>query len=134
MTSYRGFSYVDLVESARTRKLHAMKRILCHAQEDQDVALQEVRYMRMFHSANIISCDGCEVVPVTGKGSIISEVLILMPFYNVRVAAVQTLRARGVRCHSRHRDSIDLVMFNMAVCHFCQLFHSPYCNVPRRSH
>lgn len=76
-----GFSFVDLVESVRTHKLHAMKKILCHSQEDQDTALREVRYMKMFNHPNIIGCDGSEVVPVTGRGSIISEVLILMPYH-----------------------------------------------------
>ena len=35
-----GFSTVDLVEDCETGKKFALKRILCHSIEDQNVALQ----------------------------------------------------------------------------------------------
>ena len=39
---YSGFSYVDLVEDAKTRKLYALKRIVCHGKEDEKVVLFEL--------------------------------------------------------------------------------------------
>ena len=38
-----GFSTVDLVEECETGKKFALKRILCHSIEDQNVALQVCR-------------------------------------------------------------------------------------------
>ena len=35
-----GFSTVDLVEDCETGKKFALKRILCHSIEDQNIALQ----------------------------------------------------------------------------------------------
>ena len=39
-----GFSTVELVEDSETGKKFALKRILCHSIEDQNVALQVVSY------------------------------------------------------------------------------------------
>ena len=39
-----GFSTVDLVEDCETGKKFALKRILCHSIEDQNVALQVCRF------------------------------------------------------------------------------------------
>ena len=38
----RGFSVVDLVEEYRTRSKFAVKRIMCHSTEDEQIAMKEV--------------------------------------------------------------------------------------------
>ena len=53
-----GFSTVDLVEDCETGKKFALKRILCHSIEDQNVALQVgfeflfLQYGRYLHFFN----------------------------------------------------------------------------------
>ncbi|XP_067938173.1 serine/threonine-protein kinase 16-like [Watersipora subatra] len=79
-----GFSYVDLVSSARTHKTFALKRVMCHSKEDEKRFLAEVEYMRKFEEhPNIISLEGSEVVAVNNPASsIVSKIYILMPFYS----------------------------------------------------
>ena len=48
----RGFSFVDLIQDSRSRKLYALKRIICHSEEDKNDALKEVEYMNMFDQVN----------------------------------------------------------------------------------
>ena len=74
-----------MVENARTRRVYALKRIACHSREDQDKFLKEVEYMKMFKDHhNIIRLDGHQVVPVNNvASSIVSRILILMPYYSV---------------------------------------------------
>ena len=89
--SFRGFSYVDLIEDARTHKDYALKRITCHSKEEERVALQEIELMRTFQHPNVISLEESSVIKVNQYSKhldIISEVLIVMPFYCVSFSPI----------------------------------------------
>lgn len=77
-----GFSTVDVVEDCETGKRFAMKRIVCHSIEDQNMALMEVKVNRSFDHPNIVKVIGATT---QGKADILhnqtSEVLIVLPFY-----------------------------------------------------
>ncbi|XP_029460847.1 serine/threonine-protein kinase 16 isoform X1 [Rhinatrema bivittatum] len=49
-----GFSYVDLVEGVHDGHFYALKRILCHDEEDRRDALREVEMHRVFQHPNIL--------------------------------------------------------------------------------
>ena len=77
-----GFSFIDLVEDARTRQLYALKRIACHSNQDEKVAEDEVKYMKSFDHPNLIPCEVSEKVRIhDSRIGVQSEVLIVMPFY-----------------------------------------------------
>lgn len=91
---YRGFSYVDLIEDARNHKDYAMKRITCHSKEEERVAAQEVELMRRFKHPNIIPLEESANIKVSKYSKtldILSEVLIVMPYY-----CVSTCRRKGL--------------------------------------
>lgn len=84
--SCSGFSYVDLVEDARNHKDYALKRITCHSKEEERVAAQEVELMRRFKHPNIIPLEETANLKVSKYSKtldILSEVLIVMPYYSV---------------------------------------------------
>lgn len=77
-----GFSYVDLVEDGSSHKKYALKRIVCHSETDQKVALAEVEYMRKLSHPNLLPLEAADIHQAHDKSrSAISEVLIVMPFY-----------------------------------------------------
>nr|XP_023397084.1 serine/threonine-protein kinase 16 isoform X1 [Loxodonta africana]XP_023397089.1 serine/threonine-protein kinase 16 isoform X1 [Loxodonta africana] len=49
-----GFSYVDLVEGLHDGHFYALKRILCHEQQDREEAQREADMHRLFHHPNIL--------------------------------------------------------------------------------
>ncbi|XP_071158563.1 serine/threonine-protein kinase 16-like [Mytilus edulis] len=80
-----GFSYVDLIEEIRTHKDYALKRITCHSNEEERIALQEIELMRTFQHPNIIPLEASSVIKVNQYSKsldIVSEVLIVMPYYS----------------------------------------------------
>lgn len=76
------------MESARTRKRFAVKKIICHGRDDQKWALQEIEYHKSLIHPNIVPClesavSGCPD-PVLNTTS---QVLLLLPYYSVRNSA-----------------------------------------------
>lgn len=55
---FSGFSCVELVEQASTKKKYALKRIKCHSIEDEKVASNEISYCRKLKHPNIIELIG----------------------------------------------------------------------------
>ncbi|KAF6362266.1 serine/threonine kinase 16 [Rhinolophus ferrumequinum] len=49
-----GFSYVDLVEGLHDGHFYALKRILCHEQQDREEAQREADRHRLFHHPNVL--------------------------------------------------------------------------------
>ncbi|KAM9735968.1 serine/threonine-protein kinase 16 isoform 1-T2 [Dama dama] len=49
-----GFSFVDLVEGLHDGQFYALKRILCHEQQDREEAQREADMHRLFHHPNIL--------------------------------------------------------------------------------
>lgn len=82
---------MDLVEDQNGRK-YALKRIQCHAKEDERVAMKEVEYMRKLNHPNLVPLEAAEKRPFSaGSRSVISEVNIVMPFYRVCVKTLLVL-------------------------------------------
>jgi len=76
-----GFSYVDLVEDG-SGKPYALKRIMCHSKDDQETAKLEIKYMQTLNHPNLIQLVDSGIKPVQDRTrSILSEVLICMPFF-----------------------------------------------------
>lgn len=79
-----GFSTVLLVEDALTHKKYAIKKIVCHAAEDQQLAMKEVEYYNTIKHPNVIeyidsACEGM-ADPIVNTTS---EVFIVLPYYHV---------------------------------------------------
>uniref|UniRef100_A0A4X2JT23 non-specific serine/threonine protein kinase n=1 Tax=Vombatus ursinus TaxID=29139 RepID=A0A4X2JT23_VOMUR len=72
-----GFSYVDLVEGLQDGHFYALKRILCHEQQDQDEAQREADMHRLFQHPNILRL---EAYCLTERGSK-QEAWLLLPFF-----------------------------------------------------
>jgi len=81
-----GFSTVDLVEDAHTHKIYAVKKIICHGEEDQKVAMKEVECHGIVKHPNVIECFDSALKdrpnPVLNSTS---EVMIVLPYYKVHV-------------------------------------------------
>lgn len=77
-----GFSTVDLVQDTGTGKKYALKRIVCHSVEDQNLAQKEVEITRNLNHPGIVRLVGASTV---GSPDIVhnitSEVMLVMPFY-----------------------------------------------------
>uniref|UniRef100_A0A2K5YDS1 Serine/threonine-protein kinase 16 n=1 Tax=Mandrillus leucophaeus TaxID=9568 RepID=A0A2K5YDS1_MANLE len=52
--AHSGFSYVDLVEGLHDGHFYALKRILCHEQQDREEAQREADMHRLFSHPNIL--------------------------------------------------------------------------------
>jgi serine/threonine kinase 16 len=75
---------VDLVEDAHTHKIYAVKKIICHGEEDQKVAMKEVEYYGLLKHPNVIECfdSALKDGPNPFLNST-SEVVIVLPYYKV---------------------------------------------------
>lgn len=72
------------MEDGSSHKKYALKRIVCHSETDQKVALAEVEYMRKLSHPNLLPLEAADIHQAHDKSrSAISEVLIVMPFYRV---------------------------------------------------
>lgn len=77
---------MDLVEDTQTHKTYALKRIVCHSKEEEQVALQEVQVMRDINHPNVIplECYSIHKVNYHSKAvDITCEVFLVMPVYKV---------------------------------------------------
>ena len=74
------------MEDAHSKQLFALKRITCHTKDEERQAMQEVEIMRTFRHTNIIPLEEYNMVPVNYHSQtvdIVSDVLIVMPYYRV---------------------------------------------------
>lgn len=89
-----GFSTVDLVEDAHTHKMYAVKKIICHGEEDQKIAMKEVEYYGLLKHPNIIEC--IDSALKDGPNPFLnstSEVVIVLPYYKVNFYVFKLLSA-----------------------------------------
>ncbi|XP_050418058.2 serine/threonine-protein kinase 16 [Patella vulgata] len=118
-----GFSYIDLVEDAQTHKLLALKRITCHSKEDEKVAMQEVEIMKTFHHINIIPLEESTLNPInhyTKAVDVVSEVLIVMPFY--RRGSVEDMMERLKKKGEKMAEPELWTMF-LGICNGLKAMH-----------
>lgn len=78
--AHSGFSYVDLVEGLHDGHFYALKRILCHEQQDREEAQREADMHRLFHHPNILRLVACCLRERGTK----HEAWLLLPFFKVR--------------------------------------------------
>ncbi|ENN77639.1 serine/threonine-protein kinase 16 [Dendroctonus ponderosae] len=77
-----GFSCVELVEQASTRKKFALKRIKCHSIDDQKVASNEITYCKKMKHPNIIELiDACIKGSADSVVDTTSEAFLVLPYY-----------------------------------------------------
>lgn len=116
-----GFSTVDLVEDAHTRKTYAVKKIICHGEEDQKIALKEVEYHGLLRHPNIIECIDSVLTdrpnPILNSTS---EVLIVLPYYKRGTLSFE-LERRSV--HKDYMNSVDILNMFLHICEGVKAFH-----------
>uniref|UniRef100_A0A8C9APV7 non-specific serine/threonine protein kinase n=1 Tax=Prolemur simus TaxID=1328070 RepID=A0A8C9APV7_PROSS len=78
--AHSGFSYVDLVEGLHDGHFYALKRILCHEQQDREEAQREADMHRLFHHPNILRL----VAYCLKERGAKHEAWLLLPFFKVR--------------------------------------------------
>ncbi|XP_071519237.1 serine/threonine-protein kinase 16 isoform X2 [Panulirus ornatus] len=117
-----GFSTVDLVEDASAHKLYALKRITCHAQTDQKVALAEVEYHRALSHPNIVECIDSDLVGIPDlMGNRTSQVLIVLPY--CQRGTLHDELTRRQKAGSHFDEVVALSMFR-GICEAVQCMHS----------
>uniref|UniRef100_A0A8C9HR08 non-specific serine/threonine protein kinase n=1 Tax=Piliocolobus tephrosceles TaxID=591936 RepID=A0A8C9HR08_9PRIM len=72
-----GFTYVDLVEGLHDGHFYALKRILCHEQQDREEAQQEADMHRLFSHPNILRLVAYRLRERGAK----HEAWLLLPFF-----------------------------------------------------
>ncbi|XP_069703988.1 serine/threonine-protein kinase 16 [Periplaneta americana] len=116
-----GFSTVDLVEDAHTGKIYAVKKIVCHGEEDQKIAMKEVEYHGLLKHPNVIECIDSALKdrpnPVLNSTS---EVMIVLPYYKRGTLAYE-LERRSV--HKEYMNEIELLNMFLHICEGVKAFH-----------
>lgn len=75
-----------LVEDNFTHKRFAIKKIICHSNEDQKTAIQEIEYHSLLKHSNIIECIDSSYNGVADTlANSTSQVLLVLPYYHVRL-------------------------------------------------
>ncbi|KAK3874252.1 hypothetical protein Pcinc_020793 [Petrolisthes cinctipes] len=117
-----GFSTVELIEDAVTHKLYALKRITCHSQADQKVALAEVEYHNALRHANIVECIDSDLIGAPDlMGNRTSQVLIVLPYY--RRGTLHDDLMRRQKAGTPMGEVVVLTMFR-SICEGVQCFHT----------
>ena len=80
--AHSGFSYVDLVEGLHDGHFYALKRIVCHEQQDREEAQREADMHHLFQHPNILHL---VAYCLRERGSK-HEAWLLLPFFKVRKA------------------------------------------------
>ncbi|KYQ46899.1 Serine/threonine-protein kinase 16 [Trachymyrmex zeteki] len=116
-----GFSTVLLVEDIITHKKYAIKKIVCHGPEDQQLATKEVEYYKLIKHPNVIEC-----IDSTCKGTAdpivntTSEILIVLPYYHKGTLA-NDLERRAKNCD--YMNPIDILSIFLQICEGVKAFH-----------
>ncbi|KAJ9577513.1 hypothetical protein L9F63_005886 [Diploptera punctata] len=115
-----GFSTVDLIEDSHTGKTYAVKKIICHGEEDQNIAMKEVEYHGLVRHPNIIECIDSVLTdrpnPVLNSTS---EVMIVLPYYKGEQTVV--LYRRSV--HKEYMNPVEMLNMFVHICEGVKAFH-----------
>ncbi|KAL4222069.1 Serine/threonine-protein kinase 16 [Mactra antiquata] len=118
-----GFSVVDLLEDSRTHTLYAMKRITCHGETDERIAMNEVKIMNSLKHRNIVPLEEHCTITVghhVQSHDSITEVLIVMPFY--RRGSVQE-KIDALTKKSEKMKEEDLWSIFLGICKALKAMH-----------
>ncbi|KAL6254599.1 hypothetical protein P5V15_014651 [Pogonomyrmex californicus] len=116
-----GFSTVFLVEDVITRKKYAIKKIICHGLEDQQLAIKEIEYYKLIKHPNVIECidSTCEGTADPLRNTT-SKILIVLPYYQKgTLANVLEQRAKN----SDYMKPIDILNIFLQICEGVKAFH-----------
>ncbi|KAL3832415.1 hypothetical protein ACJMK2_024060 [Sinanodonta woodiana] len=119
-----GFSVIDLLEDVVSHKLMAQKRITCHGDEDERIAMREVEIMRSFQDPHVVPLVGHTMIKVsshTRPYEVLSEVLIVMPYY--RKGSIQD-RIDILKKKSDKMGEHQLWKIFQGICHGVRVIHS----------
>ncbi|XP_011865433.1 PREDICTED: serine/threonine-protein kinase 16 isoform X1 [Vollenhovia emeryi] len=116
-----GFSTVLLVEDIVTHRKYAIKKIICHGLEDQQLAAKEVEYYKLIKHPNVIkyidsTCEGT-ADPVLNTTS---EMLIVLPYYHKGTLA-NDLERRAKNCD--YMSPMDILRMFLQICEGVKAFH-----------
>lgn len=116
-----GFSTVLLVEDVITHKKYAIKKIICHGPEDQQLAMKEAKYYNLIKHPNVIEC-----IDSICKGTadpivnMTSEMLIVLPYYHKgTLANYLEQRARNYD----YMNPMDILSIFLQICEGVKAFH-----------
>ncbi|XP_011635550.1 serine/threonine-protein kinase 16 isoform X2 [Pogonomyrmex barbatus] len=116
-----GFSTVFLVEDIITCKKYAIKKIICHGLEDQQLAIKEIEYYKLIKHPNVIECidSTCEGTADPLRNTT-SKILIILPYYQKgTLANVLEQRAKN----SDYMKPIDILNIFLQICEGVKAFH-----------
>jgi serine/threonine kinase 16 len=83
---------VELVEEAQTHSMYALKRIACHSTEDQRIAMNEVESHKSVEHPGVIEMIDYDLkAKIDPLEDLSSELLILLPYYNVSFKIIKEL-------------------------------------------
>lgn len=117
----RGFSLIDLVESATTKRKYALKRISCHSTDDQRIAVREIELTRTIKHPNVVEImdwklEGDADIVVNA----ISHVYILLPYYkNGSLQDHLNLRAKS----NDHMSEEQVLQIFVGICEGLKALH-----------
>ncbi|XP_012227972.1 serine/threonine-protein kinase 16 isoform X1 [Linepithema humile] len=116
-----GFSTVLLVEDTTTHKKYAIKKIICHGPEDQQLAMKEVEYYKLIKHLNVIECVDFVCKDITDPVvHTMSQVLIVLPYYH-RGTLANELERRAK--NGDYMSSIDILSIFLQICEGVKAFH-----------
>ncbi|XP_049846268.1 serine/threonine-protein kinase 16 [Schistocerca gregaria] len=116
-----GFSSIYLVQDSKSHRLCVLKKIVCHAKEDQMKALQEVAYYGLIKHPNVIEClDSGVSGEADAFSNYTSEVYILLPYYKRGTLADELLR-RSRNCD--YLPAMDVLTMFLQICEGVKAFH-----------
>ncbi|XP_039307069.1 serine/threonine-protein kinase 16 isoform X3 [Solenopsis invicta] len=116
-----GFSTVHLVEDVITHRKYAIKKIICHGSEDQQLAMKEVEYYKLIKHPNVIECiDSSYEGMADPIVNTTSEMLIVLPYYQKGTLA-NDLERRTRNCD--YMSSMDILSIFLQICEGVKAFH-----------
>ncbi|KAK3932870.1 Serine/threonine-protein kinase 16 [Frankliniella fusca] len=116
-----GFSTVYLGEEAGSKRLVAIKKIICHGMDDEKTALREAEYHDVLQHKNILRCLDSSLTghadPVLNSTSM---VLLVLPYYP-RGTLLHELERRAAS--QSYLDPIDILSMFLQICEGIKVFH-----------
>nr|CAD7602325.1 unnamed protein product [Timema genevievae] len=117
----KGFGTVSLVEDAHTHKYYAVKKIICHGKEDQNIALKEVEFYNLLKHPNIIECiDSTLTGQPDPQFNFTSEVLMILPYYQKGTLFNELYYRSQTKNHIEPQDILNMFL---QICEGVKAFH-----------
>ncbi|CAH1134166.1 unnamed protein product [Ceutorhynchus assimilis] len=117
-----GFSCVELVEQASTRKKFALKRIKCHSLDDEKIASNEISFSKKLRHANIIELiDSCIKGSADTVVNSTSEAFLVLPYFK-RGTLHDYLALKSVS--KTYLDVRDIIRIFYDICQAVKYMHN----------